>query len=124
MVLVDLPFGITQSEYDKTIPFEPMWERIPRITKDNAAIVLMGCQPFTSDLIQSKRKLFRYELIWRMRHPRNFLNARKMPLRSHIDIAVFYRKPPIYNFGRRTSGSFYVRTLEGKLGKMASQSSA
>jgi site-specific DNA-methyltransferase (adenine-specific) len=103
MVLADLPFGITQSEYDKTIPFEPMWEQILRIAKDNAAIVLMGCQPFTSDLIQSKRNLFRYELIWQMRHPKNFLNARKMPLRAHIDIAVFYKKLPIYN-PQKTNG--------------------
>ncbi len=97
MILADLPFGITESDYDKVIPFGPMWEQIMRIIKDNGAIVLMGCQPFTSDLIQSNREFFRYEWIWKMRQPRNFLNANRMPMRGHIDIPVFYRHLPVYH---------------------------
>ena len=97
MLLADLPFGITESEYDKVIPFIPMWEQIMRIVKSNGAIVLMGCQPFTSDFIQSNRKFFRYDWIWKMRLPKNFLNAKRMPLRGHIDIPVFYRHLPVYH---------------------------
>ena len=97
MVLSDLPFGITESGYDKVVPFAPMWAHISRITKANSAIVLMGCQPFTSALVQSNRSMFRYALVWKMRHPRNFLNANKMPLRAHVDVLVFYKKLPVYH---------------------------
>lgn len=103
MLLADLPFGITESDYDKVIPFATMWEQIMRIVKDNGAIVLMGCQPFTSDLIQSNREFFRYEWIWKMRQPRNFLNANRMPMRGHIDIPVFYRHLPMY-YPQKTKG--------------------
>lgn len=97
MILCDLPYGITAIEWDKPIPFIPMWEQYERIIKDNGVIVLFSAQPFTTDLIVSNRKLFRYEIIWKKSQPQGFLNANKCPLRNHENILVFYKKLPTYN---------------------------
>ena len=64
MILCDLPYGTTKCSWDVIIPFEPLWEQYERIIKDNGAIVLFGKQPFTTDLINSNRNLYKYELIW------------------------------------------------------------
>jgi site-specific DNA-methyltransferase (adenine-specific) len=97
MILCDLPYGTTVIEWDKPLPFEPMWKQYERIIKENGAIVLFSAQPFTTDLIASNRKLFRYEIIWRKTQPNGFLNANKAPLRTHENIVVFYKKLPTYN---------------------------
>lgn len=64
MILCDLPYGTTASKWDTIIPFKPLWEQYERVIKDNGAIVLTGKQPFTSQLVISNPKLFRYEIIW------------------------------------------------------------
>jgi len=64
MILCDLPYGTTQAKWDSIIPFEPLWEQYERIIKDNGVIVLTASQPFTSALVMSKPKLFKYEWIW------------------------------------------------------------
>lgn len=97
MVLCDLPYGTTACKWDNVIPFEPMWEQYDRITKKNAAILLFSAQPFTTDLICSNRKNFRYEIIWQKTQVSGFLNANKMPLRAHENILVFYKNLPTYN---------------------------
>lgn len=97
IILCDLPYGTTEIAWDKVIPFEPLWEQYKRIIKDNGAIVLFSAQPFTTDLINSNRKMFRYEIIWEKTTPSGFLNANKMPLRTHENIVVFYKKLPTYN---------------------------
>ena len=98
LILTDPPFGITDAPFDNRIPFEPMWEQFKRVTKHNAAIVLFSQMPFGSDLIQSNRKMFRYEwIIHKQSAGGGFLNAKKMPLRVHENILVFYRALPTYN---------------------------
>lgn len=97
LVLCDLPYGVTQHEKDICIPFEPLWKEYERITKENAAILLFGQGDFYVDLVNSNRKYFRYDLIWDKQLPTGFLNAKRMPLRQHEQIAVFYRKLPTYN---------------------------
>ena len=97
MILDDLPYGTTDCAFDKRIPFEPMWEEFLRVTKHNAAIVLFSQMPFGAELIMSQRKLFRYEWCWEKSLGVGFLNAKKMPLRCHENILVFYRKLPTYN---------------------------
>lgn len=97
MILCDLPYGTTQCKWDTVIPFGPLWEQYKRIIKNNGAICLFSQQPFTTDLINSNRKMFRYEIIWEKILPTNFLNAKKQPLRNHENIVVFYRKAPTYN---------------------------
>ena len=96
-IICDPPFGTTNCPFDVRLPFAPMWEQFLRVTKRNAAIVLFSQMPFGSDLIQSQRKLFRYEWIWAKSHAQGFLNANKMPLRCHENILVFYRRLPTYN---------------------------
>lgn len=97
MILCDLPYGTTQLEWDKCIPFEPLWEQYNRIIKQNGAIVLFSSQPFTTDLINSQRKLFRYEIIWEKTQKSGAYNANRMPLKAHDNICVFYKKIPVYN---------------------------
>ena len=97
MILTDLPYGITDCDFDKRIPFEPMWAQFKRVTKLNAAIVLFSQMPFGAELIMSNRKMFRYEWIWEKSLGVGFLNAKKMPLRCHENILVFYQQLPTYN---------------------------
>lgn len=97
MILTDPPYGTTACKWDIVIPFAPMWEQLNRIIKDNGAILLFSAQPFTTDLICSNRKNFRYEIIWQKTNAQGFLNANKMPLRAHENILVFYKKLPTYN---------------------------
>lgn len=98
LILCDLPYEVTaRNKWDIIIPFEPLWEQYERTIKDNGAIVLTASQPFTSKLVISNTKLFRYSLVWQKTTPTGFLNAKKMPLRTHEDILVFYKSPPTYN---------------------------
>ena len=97
MILCDLPYGTTNCKWDNIIPFEPLWEQYLRVAKHNAAIVLLAAQPFATDLINSRRDLFRYDLIYEKTLPVGFLNAKRMPLRAHEIICVFYRRLPTYN---------------------------
>ena len=97
MILCDLPYGTTQNKSDIIIPFDKLWNNYERIIKDNGAIVLFAQGVFYVDLINSNRKLFRYDLIWDKVLTSGFLNAKRMPLRQHEQIAVFYKKLPKYN---------------------------
>lgn len=114
MILCDLPFGTTRNSWDKIIPFEPLWEQYKRIIKDNGAIVLFSQQPFTADLINSNRKMFRYEWIWNKVHALGFLNANKMPLRVHENICVFYKSLPIYNAQKTYGHKNYKRNKNAR----------
>ena len=98
MILCDLPYGVTaRNKWDCVIPFDKLWEQYERIIKPNGAILLFGQGMFTADLMHSNSKLWRYNLIWQKTQPTGFLNAKRMPLRCHEDIAVFYKSLPIYN---------------------------
>lgn len=98
MILCDLPYGTTaRNKWDIIIPFDKLWEQYERIIKDNGAIVLTSQQPFTSKLIMSNEKLFRYEWIWEKTTATGHLNAKKMPMKAHENIIVFYKKLPTYN---------------------------
>ena len=97
LILTDLPYGMTRNDWDTIIPFEPMWEQFYRVTNQNGAIVLNCMQPFTSKLISSNIKDFKYCWVWDKHLVTGFLNAKKQPMRQHEDIAVFYRKQCTYN---------------------------
>lgn len=98
MVLCDLPYGITDCKWDIKIPLAPLWREWGRVVKENGAVVLTAQQPFATELIVSSGRMFkfRYELIWEKAKALGFLNARKMPLRAHENILVFYRHLPTY----------------------------
>ena len=102
MVLCDPPYGITRNAWDTVIPFEPLWAQYRRICKPNAAIVLFSAEPFTSLLVTSNLKEFKYTLTWYKHYARGFLNAKKQPLRTTEQICVFYSKQCTYNPQMRT----------------------
>ena len=97
MILCDLPYGTTKNRWDSVIDLEKMWMEYKRIIKDNGAIVLFSQMPFSSDLVQSNKKNFRYEWIWEKTQGTGHLNSHKMPLKKHENILVFYKKLPMYN---------------------------
>ncbi|HDR9065495.1 TPA: DNA-methyltransferase [Burkholderia contaminans] len=90
MVLCDLPYGTTsRNKWDSVIPFDPLWEQYRRVAKKGAAIVLTASQPFTTALIASNLKDFRYCWIWEKTRAVGFLSANRQPMRKHEDVAVF-----------------------------------
>ena len=103
MVFCDLPYGTTQNFWDNIIPFDELWEQYNRVVKDNGAIVLTAQQPFTSKLIVSNLSCFRYEWIWEKNKSTGHLNAKKMPMKSHENVCVFYKNLPTYN-PQKTTG--------------------
>ena len=97
LILCDLPYGVTKNKWDIIIPFERLWEHYNRIIKDNGAIILFGSQPFTTMLISSNMKYFRYCLVWEKNKFSDFLNAKRKPMKTNEDICLFYKKQPTYN---------------------------
>ena len=93
MILCDLPYGTTACKWDTIIPFDKLWEQYERIIKPNAAIVLTASQPFTSALIMSNPKMFKYEWIWEKSKGCNFTHAKNMPIKFHESIVVFSKAP-------------------------------
>lgn len=97
MILCDLPYGVTPCKWDSVIPFEPLWEQYNRIIKNNGAIVLFSKQPFTSKLIISNLKMFKYCLLWEKDNHDNPLMAKKRFLNITEDVCLFYKKQCTYN---------------------------
>ena len=97
MVLTDPPYGTTACKWDTVIPFEPMWEQLKRVTKKNGAIVLFGSQPFTSALVMSNPKMFKYEWVWDKKKAGNIFLAKTQPMKTHEVISIFSQTTPIYN---------------------------
>ena len=106
MVLTDPPYGTTACKWDSIIPLEPMWKQLHRVIKPNGAIVMTASQPFTTTLIASNMKMFRYCWVWEKSKATGFLNAKKQPLRASEDVVVFYGKQSTYN-PQMTEGSAY-----------------
>lgn len=96
LILTDIPYGTTNCKFDVVIPFEPMWEHIKRIRKDNAATLLFAQTPFDKVLGCSNIKELKYEWIWEKTAATGHLNAKKMPMKAHENILVFYKKTPAY----------------------------
>ena len=97
MILADLPYGTTACKWDTIIPFEPLWEQYERVVKDNGAIVLTASQPFTSTLVMSNLRWFKYALVWDKVNASSGLHAKIQPLRSHEEILVFGKGRLTYN---------------------------
>ncbi len=96
MILCDLPYGMTQNDWDSYIPLDELWKQYTRVIKPNGAIVLTSSGLFTAKLIMSQPNLFKYKWIWEKSKATNFLNVRKQPLRKYEDICIFYKKQPTY----------------------------
>ncbi|MGD1416484.1 DNA-methyltransferase [Bacillus stercoris] len=108
MILCDLPYGTTQNKWDSIIPLDKLWQEYNRIIKDNGAIVLTAQTPFDKVLGNSNLKMLKYEWIWEKNRGTGHLNAKKMPMKSHENILVFYKKLPTYNPQMR-EGEPYIR---------------
>lgn len=96
-IICDLPYGTTNCKWDAIIPLDKLWIEYERIIKDNGAIVLNASQPFTSALVMSNPKIFKYEWIWQKSHATGHLNSKRQPLRQHESVCVFYKKQCTYN---------------------------
>ena len=96
MILTDPPYGTTRCKWDSIIPLEPMWDQLKRIIKPNGAIVMTASQPFTTALIYSNMKMFKYEWIYEKTNPKGFLSARNRPLTAHENVCVFSNGAPVY----------------------------
>ena len=96
-VFCDLPYGVSDCNWDTPINLKWMWQELWHICKSNTAIALTATQPFATDLINSQREYFKYDWIWAKKNPSNFLQAKYMPMRIHEQVLIFYRHPPIYN---------------------------
>ena len=125
-VIADLPYGVLNrrnksAQWDQKIPLEPLWEQYRRITKPGSPIILFGQGLFSARLMLSQPRLWRYNLVWQKDRVTGHLNAKRMPLRQHEDILVFYERQPIYhpqmtpcpperrNHGRRKTEGFTSR---------------
>ena len=97
MILCDLPYGTTSCSWDIIIPFEPLWKEYERITKDNAAIILTGSEPFSSYLRLSNIKYYKYDLYWKKEKPTNFFQLKRRFGKCTENIMIFYKKQPTYN---------------------------
>jgi len=110
MVLTDPPYGTTACKWDSVIPLDLIWEQLKRVAKENSAIVMTASQPFTSSLIMSNVKMFKYCWVWEKNLKTGNLNARRMPMGGHEDVVVFCKKSPTYTPQKRQ------RTTEVKSG--------
>ncbi|MDF2843460.1 MAG: phage methylase [Herbinix sp.] len=110
MILCDLPYGMTQNEWDSYIPLDRLWNQYNRIIKTNGAIVLTSNGIFTAKLILSQPNIYKYKWVWEKSKPTNFLNAKKQPLRKHEDVCVFYKKQPTYH-PQMTEGKPYDKGI-------------
>ena len=97
LILCDLPYGTTRNKWDSIIDLELLWEQYNRVIKDRGAILLFAQTPFDKVLGVSNLENLRYEIIWQKTAPTGFLNAKKMPMKAHENILVFYKKLPTYN---------------------------
>lgn len=97
LVLCDPPYGTTDCSWDSVLPFDALWAEYNRIVKPDGAVVLFSAQPFTTALIQSNRKAFRYCWYWLKNQPTGFTFAKYQPMRKVEDVCVFYRQHGTYN---------------------------
>ena len=95
-IITDPPYGTTNCKWDSIIPLEPMWEQVKRVIKKNGAIVMTASQPFTTTLIASNMKMFKYCWVWEKTRGSNFACLKYTPWKMHEDVVVFNAKG-VYN---------------------------
>lgn len=115
-VFADLPYGITANKWDVPIDLTQLWRALARVCKPNAAKVFTAVQPFASDLVQSNRREFRFEMIWKKSIATGFLNANNRPLRIHENVLLFWAEQPSYT-PQKTTGHALVKVTPSKRGE-------
>lgn len=115
MILCDLPYGSTNCRWDSIIDLKLLWVQYKRIIKDRGAIILTAQTPFDKLLGMSNIQMLRYEWIWEKSSATGHLNSNKMPMKSHENVLVFYKKLPVYNpqktYGHRPVNNFTKTVL-------------
>jgi site-specific DNA-methyltransferase (adenine-specific) len=114
LIFCDLPYGTTKCKWDSVIDLKRLWLQYERIIKDNGAILLTAQTPFDKILGASNLKYLRYEWIWEKTQATGHLNAKKMPMKAHENVLVFYKKSPIYNPIKTTGHKRKVSTAHHK----------
>lgn len=112
MVLCDLPYGTTANDWDKVIPLDKLWPEYKRLVKKGGAIVLFAAQPFTSHLILSNPKMFKYSLVWEKEQGSMPMQAPFQPIKVHEDIAVF--SDAACSYSKNGSMNYYPQMTEGE----------
>ncbi len=112
LILTDPPYGSSACKWDSIIPLEPMWEELKRIIKPSGAIVLTSSQPFTTTLIASNMKMFKYSLVWKKDAAANFLNFKYQFGKIHEDICVFGSMATSYS--KKGNMQYYPQMVSGK----------
>jgi DNA modification methylase len=102
-VFADLPYGTTQNKWDTVIDLARMWAALRKVCKPNAAMCFTSQQPFTTTLVSSNMREFRYDWVWQKNRATGHLNANKAPMKAHETVVVFYRLQPTYN-AQKTTG--------------------
>ena len=97
MVLTDPPYGTTACKWDTVIDLPQMWEQLKRITKPNGAIVMTASQPFTSALVMSNPKMFKYCWVWDKKKGGNIMSLKWQPYKTHEDIVIFCKSAVNYH---------------------------
>ena len=103
MIFCDLPYGTTNCRWDSIIDLPKLWSEYERVIKDNGVIILFAQTPFDKVLGSSNLKLLKYEWIWEKTQATGHLNAKKMPMKAHENLLVFYKNLPTYN-PQKTTG--------------------
>lgn len=112
LVILDLPYGCTDCDWDKKLNLDLLWTKLKKISKPNTAYIFFTTTKFGIELIQSNPKWFRYDIVWhKLNSGSGFLNAKKMPLRNHEMIYVFYNKLPTYNVSLYHTKKVTTKTL-------------
>ena len=113
LILTDPPYGKTQCKWDSVIPFEPMWNQLIRVIKDNGCIALFGSEPFSSNLRMSNIKQFKYDWVWQKEQGTGFGNAKKQPLRNLEIISIFYKNQCLYNPQKSKGKPYKTKSKSG-----------
>ena len=119
MAFLDLPYGITEHEWDKKLDLNALWKQLHRVVKDNGPIIATATGFFTIDLINSNHENYKYSLVWIKNRPTGFALSNKRPLRAHEDVLVFYKEQPFYNKQGVELEKPYSRRLPGKSDKIS-----
>lgn len=119
LILADIPYGTTQCKWDSVLDLSEMWKHLKRIVKPNSAILLFAQLPFDKVLASSNMRMLKYEWIWEKTAATGHLNAKKMPMKAHENILVFYNKLPDY-YPIKTTGHVRKSATADK-GKLKSE---
>lgn len=112
LIIPDFPYGTTKCNWDILVDLEIFWKEADRILVDNGYVVCTAQFPFTAILAMSNLKNLRYEWIWQKTHPTGHLNSKKMPMKAHENVLVFYKKLPTYN-PQKTQGHKRKQAVKG-----------